>query len=105
MIIERATFHIRSGQDDAFQAAFREAASIISGTEGLGSIRLAQGVEHPGTYLALLEWGSVDAHMRFRSSERFGMWAGLLRPHYAAAPEAEHYTIVVETHPNDRSDI
>ncbi|MGW2051885.1 antibiotic biosynthesis monooxygenase family protein [Streptomyces sp. NPDC001858] len=99
MIIERATFRIRPGHDDAFQAAFREAAGVISGADGLGAVRLALGVGHPGTYLALLEWDSVDAHVRFRSSERFGTWAGLLRPHYAAPPEAEHYTIVVEAHP------
>jgi heme-degrading monooxygenase HmoA len=96
MVIERATFRIRPGQDDAFEAAFREAARVIAGADGWRSVRLAQGVEHPGTYLVLLEWDSVDDHVRFRSSDRFGTWAQLLRPHFAATPEAEHYMIVVE---------
>ncbi|WP_329537421.1 antibiotic biosynthesis monooxygenase (plasmid) [Streptomyces sp. NBC_01450] len=104
MIIERATFRIRAGEDDAFQGSFREAVRVISDADGLRSVRLARGVEHPGTYLALLEWDSVDDHMRFRSSEYFETWAGLLRPHYAAAPDAEHYAVVVETHPSERHD-
>ena len=94
MILERATFRIRDGQEAAFEAAFAEARLIVAKAPGARSVRLGRGIEESQTYLVLLEWESVTDHERFRESELFGGWAQLLRPHYAALPQAEHYEIV-----------
>lgn len=92
--LERATFRIEEGHEAAFESAFREAREIVARAEGWRSVRLGRGVEDPSTYIVLLEWDSVAHHQRFRDSELFGPWAALLRPHYAAVPEAEHYELV-----------
>jgi heme-degrading monooxygenase HmoA len=94
MIVERATFHIREGQEAAFEAAFDEARLIVAGAPGLHSVRRGRGVEEPQKYLVLVEWDSVADHERFRESELFGGWAQLLHPHYAAMPEGEYYDVV-----------
>jgi heme-degrading monooxygenase HmoA len=96
MILERARFHIQPGAEQAFEHAFETARTVISQASGYHSLRLLRGIEHPSEYLLLIEWDSVADHMEgFRGSELYERWAELLKPHYAAPPEVEHFDSVV----------
>jgi heme-degrading monooxygenase HmoA len=96
MIVERARFQILPDAREAFEQAFATARTVIAQASGYRSLRLLRGIEHPSEYLLLIEWDSVEDHMEgFRQSELYARWAELLKPHYAAAPEVEHFDPVV----------
>jgi heme-degrading monooxygenase HmoA len=92
MVIERAALSITPGREADFEAAFAEARKVISESGGFRSLRIARGVESPSTYLLLVEWDSVDAHMtEFRESEHFTRWRELIGPYFAEPPALEHF--------------
>lgn len=92
MIVEHAEFTIAETDAEKFEAAYAQAKELLAQTEGFEWAHLHRGIERPGSYLLLVGWESVEAHMvNFRESERFPQWRTLLGPYFAAAPEVEHY--------------
>ena len=95
MILEVALIDVVPGGEEAFTEAYRTARPILAGTEGCRSVRMTHGVESPSRFVLLVEWDSVDAHLRnFRDSERFTQWRALLGPHFANPPLVEHFNDV-----------
>jgi heme-degrading monooxygenase HmoA len=92
MILEVAPLHIRSGQAEAFEAAFREAQAIISGMPGYISHDLERCLERPNEYLLLVRWESVEAHeIGFRGSPEYAEWKALLHHFYDPFPTVFHF--------------
>ncbi|MEZ5121916.1 MAG: antibiotic biosynthesis monooxygenase [Solirubrobacterales bacterium] len=92
MIIERATLTIQPGGEADFEAAFAQARRVVGQADGFQSLRIARGIESPSTYLLLIEWDTVEAHMiGFRESDRFVRWRELIGPYFAAPPAVEHF--------------
>jgi heme-degrading monooxygenase HmoA len=96
LILERAIFAVKPGEEQQFEAAMEQAKDVISQSGGFRSFRLQRGIEQPSSYLLLIEWDSVEDHMQgFRESELFVRWRELIGPYFAAAPEVEHYHAAV----------
>lgn len=92
MILEVAPLHIRSGQSEAFETAFREAQLIVSGMPGYISHELQRCLERPNEYLLLVRWESVEAHeVGFRRSPEYGEWKALLHRFYDPFPTVSHF--------------
>ena len=92
MILEAAHLQVRPGQSEAFEAAFREAQSIISSMPGYRSHQLQRCIEREGHYLLLVEWDSVAAHEEgFRKSPQYQRWKKLLHHFYDPFPTVLHY--------------
>jgi heme-degrading monooxygenase HmoA len=92
MIVERAVISVTPGFETDFEAGFREARKVVAEADGFRSVSIARGIEEPSTYLLLIEWDSVEAHMQgFRESERFGRWRELIGPYFAEPPAVEHF--------------
>ncbi len=92
MILEVALIDIEPGQEEAFIAAYAQARSIVAGTPGCRTVRMTRGIESPSRFVLLVEWDSVEAHVKnFRETERFGIWRGLIGPYFAAPPVVEHF--------------
>lgn len=90
--LEIATFRIIEDQTDGFVEAYREARGLLTQTPSCRSVRMTRGVEHPDTFVLLVEWDSVEAHLRdFRDSDRYPQWRTLLSPHFAEPPDVVHY--------------
>ena len=80
MILEVAILDIRQGQEQAFEAAFGEAAPIIAGMPGCISHQLQRCIEQPGRYLMLVNWRSLEDHTSgFRESPGYARRRALLR--------------------------
>ena len=93
MVLEVALIDVTD--PDGFQAAYREARSILAGTEGCRSVRMTHGVESPERFVLLVEWDSVAAHdTTFRDTELFTRWRALIGPYFAGPPRVEHFTDV-----------
>lgn len=95
MVTEHALLNVRPGQHTDFEAAFAAAKDIISASPGFGRLSLARGVEHPETYLLLVEWRSLEDHTEgFRGSEPYAEWRAMLHHFYDPFPTVEHFTPV-----------
>lgn len=95
MVLEIASFKIRSDEAAAFEAAFREAALLIARVPGYLSHTLQRGIEAPDRYLFLVQWTDLDAHLvNFRQSPQAEEFRALLRPFFAEPPSIQHYTTV-----------
>ena len=92
MVLEVALIDVRPGSEAAFEAGYREVRWAVADSPGCLSIRMTRGIESPSRFVLLVEWESVEAHERFRASERFGSWRGGIGPHFAQAPQVEHFS-------------
>lgn len=96
MILEVAVLDVRTGESEAFEAAFREAQAIISSMPGYRSHQLQRCVENADRYLLLVEWDTLEAHtVGFRGSAEYLRWKALLHHFYDPFPTVEHYVRVV----------
>jgi heme-degrading monooxygenase HmoA len=96
MVLELAVLDVRAGQAEAFEAAFDEAASIISVMHGFRSLELQRCIEVDGRYVLLVEWERLEDHTEgFRGSPEYERWRELLHHFYDPFPTVEHYTPVI----------
>lgn len=98
MILEHAIFHIKSGQEKAFEAALKEATQYIGACKGFLGLELRPSVERVATYHLIVRWESLEDHtVGFRESEKFALWRGLIGPFFESPPEVEHFSAPVVT--------
>jgi heme-degrading monooxygenase HmoA len=98
VILEVAVLNVRPGSEDAFEAAFRQASSIIASMPGFVSLRLERCVEVPNRYILLVDWQSLEAHtIGFRGSAQYKEWKRLLHHFYDPFPTVEHYESVLSS--------
>ena len=96
MILEHALLDVIPGREEAFDAAFGEAKTIISSMPGFRSLRLERCIETPNRFLLLVEWDRLEDHTDgFRGSEEYERWRALLHHFYDPFPVVEHYERVV----------
>ncbi|GGE27077.1 antibiotic biosynthesis monooxygenase [Agaricicola taiwanensis] len=92
MILEHAILRIKPGEEQNFEAAFPEAITHISASEGFHGLELRPSVERASTYHLIVRWRSLDDHtVGFRESELFAKWRGVIGPFFASPPEVEHF--------------
>jgi len=95
MVLEVATIQVTPGRADEFAAAYQQARHLPATTPGCRTVRMTRGVETPDTFVLLIEWDSVEAHLEnFRKTERFTQWRALVGPYFAAPPNVEHFVDV-----------
>jgi heme-degrading monooxygenase HmoA len=68
MILEAAVLKVRSGEEDAFEQAFRAASPLIASSPGYISHQLQRCVETKERYLLLVQWETMEAHSGSNSS-------------------------------------
>jgi len=98
VILEVAVLDVRIGTEVEYEAAFRQASSIISAMPGYISHQLQRCVEVPNRYLLLVNWESLEAHtVGFRESVEYQNWKRLLHHFYDPFPKVEHYALVLSS--------
>lgn len=96
MIHEIARLTIDEADAAPFEAAVAQAVPIFRAAKGCLSMRLDRVVEAPGTYLLVIGWTSVKAHMEgFRTSPGFQAWRDLVAGYFRAPPVVEHSAAAV----------
>jgi heme-degrading monooxygenase HmoA len=95
VILEHAVLQVIPGREGAFEAAFAEAAPIISASPGFRELRLERCLESPDRYLLLVGWDRLEDHTEgFRGSPAYERWRALLHHFYDPFPTVEHYEVV-----------
>ena len=96
MVLEVAILNVKPGETEVFEAAFREAVSIISASKGVESMELQRCIEAENRYILLVRWQTLEDHTRgFRGSEAYERWRALLHHFYDPFPAVEHYEPVL----------
>ena len=94
MILEVAEITVPATKLKEFEAAFVEARKVITQADGCGAVSLHRCIETPGRYQLLVQWPTVEHHMKgFRESPRFVEWRRILGPFFATPPFVEHYEL------------
>ena len=92
MILEHVLLPVRAERSAEFEEAFAEARLLVEASAGFRGLSLTRGVEHPETYLLLVEWDSLDAHETgFRGSPAYARWSELLHGFYDPFPTVTHF--------------
>jgi heme-degrading monooxygenase HmoA len=91
MITELAEIVVKDGTAQQFEAAVASAAPLFKRARGCRSMRLERGIEHPDTYLLVVEWETLEDHeVHFRQSADFQEWRRLVGDYFAAPPKVVH---------------
>ena len=102
MILEHALLTVRPGEQEAFEAAFAQARSIIAAVPGFVDLSLSRCLERETGYLLLVEWDRLEDHTEgFRGSPAYENWRSLLHAFYDPFPVVEHYTTVLTAEPQE----
>jgi heme-degrading monooxygenase HmoA len=92
MILESALLDVKPGEEEAFEAALKEARPLIAATPGFRTIAVRHCIETPNRYLLLVEWNTLEDHtIGFRQSPRYEKWCALLHRFYDPFPLVEHF--------------
>ncbi|MET0240130.1 MAG: antibiotic biosynthesis monooxygenase family protein [Sphingobium sp.] len=94
MILERVELTAKEGQEEAFAAALSDgrAVGLLTGEGGGVSAKLGRGVEHPGKFILLIEWHSVDDHKAFTGSPAHLEFGKLIGP-FVSGGVMEHFDL------------
>ena len=92
MVLEVGLINVVPGREEEFAEAYGRARAVLAGTPGCRSVRMTRGIESPSRFVLLVEWDSVEAHLKnFRATERFTTWRGHIGPYFDGAPVVEHF--------------
>lgn len=92
MILEVVFLPVIPGKEVEFEAAFKQASSIIVSMKGYISHELQRCIEAPSKYLLLVRWETLEDHtVGFRGSPEYQEWRKLLHHFYDPFPTVEHF--------------
>jgi len=90
-----AILDVKPNLTEEFEAAFKEAQTIIKSMKGYQSHQLQRCLENSKRYILLVNWEKLEDHtIGFRGSEQYQQWRSLLHHFYDPFPTVEHYTMV-----------
>ena len=96
VILEVATLDVKKGQEEAFEAAFARAQTIISSMNGYIAHQLQKCMEDESRYLLLVQWQTLKDHTEgFRGSPEYQEWKRLLHHFYEPFPTVQHYELIL----------
>ena len=90
-MLEHALLNIHVGEESAFEKSLREALPLIESAEGCFGAEVRRQSEDDSTYLLLVRWSSIDAHLAFRATELFTAWRSLTHRYYREPPSVTHF--------------
>ncbi|MBU7586035.1 MAG: antibiotic biosynthesis monooxygenase [Nostoc sp. TH1S01] len=92
MILEAVMLNVKTGTEQDFENAFKQASFLISSMNGYISHELHKCLEVSGKYLLLVKWETLEAHTSgFRGSPEYQEWKQLLHHFYEPFPIVEHF--------------
>ena len=92
MIVEVVHLHAKPDEADALQAGLTAARAVISQSPGYLDSTFHRGIEEADTFLLIIRWTDVDAHMvGFREGPLFAQWRSHFAHHLASPPKMSHF--------------
>ncbi len=96
MILEIATITVKAGQEAEFEAGVTKSKALFARAKGNHGLELHKSFEHPLRYRLMIEWDTVENHMKdFRESADYQEWRKLVGHTFDGPVEVEHTHVVV----------
>jgi quinol monooxygenase YgiN len=97
MFLEIVQVEIKPGLEAEFEAGVAKAVPLFRRAKGCHGLEMQRSVEKPQRYRLFVKWETMEAHtVDFRGSADFQAWRGLVGHCFAAPPEVEHTSRVLE---------
>jgi heme-degrading monooxygenase HmoA len=97
MITEIAQIDVKPGTEAEFENGVKQAVPLFKRAKGCRSMELRRSTEKPSRYRLFVGWDTVENHtVDFRGSADFQEWRKLVAHCFAAPPDVEHVTEVVQ---------
>jgi heme-degrading monooxygenase HmoA len=95
MILEIAFVEIRPECHEDFERAVINAVDVVLSTaSGPIDFERHRGIEQENTYIFKVRWNTLEDHtVKFRQSELFTQWRGLISEYFAKPPHVEHWSL------------
>lgn len=95
MITEIATITIDPARAADFEAAVARATQYFKAAEGCHGMALERVIEDAAVYKLVVRWDTVEHHtMKFRESQGFRAWRGLVGEFFVTPPVVIHTRVV-----------
>jgi len=94
MIMEHAWLPVTPGREEEFMSSILAALPLIESAPGCHGAEVHRQIENPSTFLLVVQWTSVEAHMDFRSSPLFETWRSQTHPYYETPATVTHFSLV-----------
>jgi heme-degrading monooxygenase HmoA len=91
MLLQQVSVAVRDGQESAFEAALCEVRQRVFASPGYRGFSVAQGAEHPWTYLVLVRWESAEELADVVDSGRFERCWAPVEAFLAGPLRVEHF--------------
>jgi heme-degrading monooxygenase HmoA len=91
MVLEHALLYVKHGEEEAFEDSMREALPIIESVDECFGAEVRRQAEDDSVYLLLVRWGSIEAHMAFRSTGPYESWRALTHHFYRETISVTHF--------------
>ena len=94
MVKEYVMISITPGQEQIFEQKMVKGCALLLGADGAIRVELLRGIEHPSTFVLMIEWDSIDSHTAFTTTEDFAAFRELVGPMFDSKPEMQHFLVV-----------
>ena len=94
MVKEHVMISITPGQEQTFEQRMVKGSALLLSADGAMGVELLRGIEHPSTFVLMIEWDNIDSHTAFTTTEDFAAFRELVGPLFGAKPEMQHFSVV-----------
>jgi heme-degrading monooxygenase HmoA len=91
MVVERWEVTVVAGQESAFEAALCEVRQRVFMSPGFRGFTVAQGLEHPSTYLVQVRWQTAAELVEYAGSGRQERAWAPVEPFLAGPPRVDAF--------------
>lgn len=92
MVIEVTRYTIRTGEEAAFEDAYRQAAALLEASNHCLGYTLTRATRERNHYMMSTYWDSPDGHLiGFRQGGSFAQFQELIEPYAEMVEETGHY--------------
>ena len=94
MVKEHVAISITPGQEQIFEQKMVKGSALLLAADGAIAVELLRSIEHPSTFLLMIEWDNIDSHTAFTTTEDFAAFRALAGPMFDAKPKMQHFSVV-----------
>jgi heme-degrading monooxygenase HmoA len=96
MVTEIAQIDVKPGMEREFEQGVEEARQHFRRGKGFRSMGLLRSIEKPQRYRLMIEWDTLESHIKeFYGSDDWKAWRALVAHCFAGPPEVDHSNTVL----------
>jgi heme-degrading monooxygenase HmoA len=95
-VLEIAHLTSPAGKGDDLERQLKSAVEQLVADPETKKVEVFRGVEKPDEFTLMITWSSIEAHQKWRTTDRRAKYREIVDPALGAPITAEHHTLVVK---------